>query len=69
MDLYSCDTCGVVLDRSKMTFPKDIHAEDPDDETTWGVIDTDKAVWVTDRYVAKADCPVCGAAIPKYGDS
>jgi RNA polymerase subunit RPABC4/transcription elongation factor Spt4 len=56
MNLTSCDNCGVVLDKDKLQFPKDITRDD-------GTIDTSKAVWDGDGYVAKVSCPVCGEDI------
>jgi hypothetical protein len=58
MNLISCDNCGVVLDKDKLQFPKDITRPD-------GTIDTSKAVWDWDgdEYVAKTTCPVCGEDI------
>jgi hypothetical protein len=68
MDLYSC-SCGVVLNRSVMPFPRDIYNEDPNDKSTWGRVDPEKAIWNGDRYVAKTACPVCGAGVPRVGGS
>jgi hypothetical protein len=66
MDLYSC-SCGVILNRSVMSFPRDIHNENPNDESTWGQVDPEKATWNGDEYVPKTACPVCGADVPQVG--
>lgn len=60
MDLYSCSLCGVVLDRSRFTFPE---AENP--ET--GEPNTDRAVYFFEqgRYVPFLPCPVCKYPIPQ----
>jgi hypothetical protein len=59
MHLISCDNCGVVLDREKLNFPIDIYEEDR------YTVNTDAAMWSGDRYVPKAECPVCYSDIPK----
>lgn len=59
MNLISCDTCGIVLDKNKLDFPEDIKLED-------GSIDTSKAIWVNSEYFAYLGCPVCGGIIINY---
>lgn len=56
MNLVSCDRCGVVLDRDKLNFPKDIYSND-------GSIDTDKACWVDGDFLPYIKCPVCNQEI------
>jgi hypothetical protein len=71
MDLYSC-TCGVMLNRDTMNFPRSILLpEDPDDENTWGIVDPDKAVFIhgLGQFAALARCPVCDAKVPRVGDT
>ena len=51
MNLMSCDQCGVVLDKDKLTIP-DIIEDD-------GGIDTDNAGWTGDGYAPIITCPVC----------
>ena len=52
MNLISCDKCGVVLDKSKLTFPKDIHLDD-------GSVDLEQGAWDGEDYVPFVKCPVC----------
>jgi hypothetical protein len=52
MDLISCDRCGVVLDKDKITFPS-IYNHD-----TQEVI-YENAEWDGYKYVSKINCPVC----------
>lgn len=56
MNLTACNGCGVVLDKSKLKFAKDIFQED-------GSIDLTKAAWNRDEYVPFVHCPVCGDEI------
>lgn len=59
MNLTSCDNCGVVLDKDKLPFPDDLWNDDG------GSIDTDKAVWDGDTFVAFTQCPICQSEIRK----
>lgn len=54
MNLTSCDNCGIVLDKDKITFPDDCWDED-------GCVKEDKATWDDSRekYVPFVKCPVC----------
>jgi len=54
MDMISCDKCGVVLDKSKVKFPTDMHLDD-------GSVDLEKGAWNSDArdYVPFVRCPVC----------
>lgn len=57
MNLISCDSCGVVLDASKLKFPGNIYcAADYS-------IDRSKAGFNGEEWVAKVTCPVCGGEI------
>lgn len=58
MNLISCDECGVVLDRDKLSFAHDLY-------TDYGEIDKNKASWSCEyyKYVAMVHCPVCGEEI------
>ena len=51
MNLISCNECGVVLDKNKLSFP--------DVEDDGSPIDNTKAAWDGRSIVAKVDCPVC----------
>jgi hypothetical protein len=53
MNLTSCDSCGVVVDRDKLDF-QDFSNED-------GSIDLGLAEWSETKtdFVAKLPCPVC----------
>lgn len=55
MNIISCDGCGVVLDKDKLSFPTEIW----DDETE--SFDDAKGAYSVNsgRYVAKVECPVC----------
>lgn len=55
MNIISCE-CGVVLDKDKLRFPADLGEG-------LGGFDVDKAGWDGDDWVAKVQCPVCGADI------
>ena len=57
MNIISC-TCGVLLDKNKLKFAYDIYDKD-------GCVDLSVADWsdAVGDYVAKVDCPVCGASI------
>lgn len=61
MNLISCGTCGVVLDKDKLNFPDII---DPDDYT----IDTEKAVWNGEDFISKVNCPICKNDILEIGE-
>jgi hypothetical protein len=56
VNLISCDTCGVVLDKDKLKFPEDIS----DDE---GIVSSHLAVWTGDKYVPYVNCPLCNSPI------
>ena len=56
MNLISCNSCGVVLDKSKLEFPWTFSRED-------GSIDDSKAGWNGRDYVPKTKCPVCNGEI------
>lgn len=65
MNLTSCDNCGVVLDKDKLPFPKDIEIED---EKYGGyLIDETKAIWrkYEGTYIPAIPCPVCKELIGK----
>ena len=57
MNLISCDNCGVVLDKSKVSFPSSIYTEEGVDETK-GTYSQNQCCWV-----AYIKCPVCGEKI------
>jgi hypothetical protein len=59
MNLIACPNCGVVYDANILKFPDDIHHSD-------GSINTELAVWDKGGYVAKVDCRICQAPIPKF---
>jgi len=52
MNLISCNGCGIVFDKNKLKFPKDIYADDSS-------IDNKKAAWNDDEWVPFINCPVC----------
>jgi len=54
MNLISCDSCGVVLDKDKLYFP-DAYAEDEKKSKS--------AYWNGERYVSSVPCPICGDLI------
>lgn len=58
MNLISCDKCGVVLDKSKINFPNDIHLDD-------GSVDLEKGAWDGESrdYVPFVKCPVCAEPV------
>ena len=58
MELLSCDSCGVVLDARKLTFPKDIYTDQDE-------IDDTKAIWKNRDYLPFVQCPVCHAPVTK----
>lgn len=60
-DLISCDCCGIVLDKSKLKFPKDIYLKD-------GSPDHTKATWCDYDYVPYIRCPVCNESILETAD-
>lgn len=62
MNLASCDNCGVVLDKDKLCFPKDIW------DDTGESVDQTKALWDGDNWTAFAECPVCQEPILKTGE-
>ena len=53
MNLTSCANCGVVLDADKLSFPRDIY------DAEGYIVDTSKAAWDGEHWVAFARCPVC----------
>jgi len=55
MNLLSCKHCGVVLDKDYITFP-DVFDDDYD-------YIKGNSEWDGDKYVAIAQCPVCGGKI------
>ena len=59
MNLISCGGCGVVLDKDKLGFPKDIRDED-------GAIIDGTAEYDGDEYVAVVPCPVCKTNIREH---
>jgi len=61
MNLTSCDSCGVVLDKDMLDFPNDIYFDN-------GSVDTTLAEWDGDNWVAFAECPVCSQHILKTGE-
>ena len=60
MNLTSCSSCGVVLDKDNLNFPTEI-------TDLKGVINTDIAVWVKElgSFVPISHCPVCKGIILK----
>lgn len=58
MDLTSCSSCGVVLDKRRLDFPIDI--ENPD-----GSICGRKGSWNGECFVPFVSCPVCETEILK----
>lgn len=58
MELISCDSCGIVLDAKKLSFPKDIYDDD-------GNVDASKGIWVHRDYFPYVSCPHCSCPIPK----
>jgi len=56
--MISCNSCGIVLDKDRLTFP-DVYDHDSGD-----VID-EQAMWNGDsqEFVSYIDCPVCGNAV------
>ena len=55
MNIISCGTCGVLLDKNKLKFPEISYDEDASESTMWNGYE----------WVAKVLCPVCGADIPE----
>jgi len=57
MEIVSCNSCGVVLDKYKLDFPC-IYLPD-------GTVNQDAARWDDEEeaYVSIVDCPVCGCEI------
>lgn len=55
-DLISCNYCGIVLDKSKLKFPKNIYLKD-------GSVDLTLAEWHGYDYVPYVRCPVCNESI------
>ena len=58
MNLISCNECGVVLDKDRITKP---NVFTPDIEYIQG-----NSVWDGDKYVSVITCPVCKSKI-RYG--
>jgi len=54
MNLVSCDECGVVLDKDKLSFPLRFYDENNE-------VDSNKAEWDSGNreFVAVVKCPVC----------
>ena len=61
MNLTSCNGCGVVLDKDKLSWPDDLWGDD-------GSIDQESAEWNGDTWVAFTECPVCRAHILITGE-
>lgn len=55
MNLISCDRCGIVFNKDKLSFPP-THTHDQD-------FIEENSYWIGDRYVSKIACPVCGGDI------
>jgi len=57
MEIVSCNSCGVVLDKYKLDFP---YIYFPD-----GTVNHNAARWDDEEeaYVSIVDCPVCGGEI------
>jgi hypothetical protein len=58
MNLVSCESCGVVLDKDRLSFAYDLYGDD-------GCIREDKALYLNGTYVAFVPCPVCEEAVPE----
>ncbi len=57
MNLISCNNCGVILDKDKLKFPKNIVYENCDG------VDLSKAIWDGNDYVPFVKCPACEGII------
>lgn len=57
MNLVSCDSCAVVLNKDKMDEPPDLYAKETGclNEEFWG--------WDGEEYQRIINCPVCKATI------
>lgn len=58
MNIISCDSCGVLMDKDKLVFP-DFRDED-------GAVIEGLADWNGDRWVSAVECPVCENYIREY---
>lgn len=58
MNLTSCESCGVVVDKDHLSFTRDFYGDD-------GCIREDKAMWLGGNYVPFVPCPVCHEPIPE----
>jgi len=56
MNLISCETCGVVLDKDQLVFPQFITGDDSE-------FFEENAIWNGHDYVAIVPCPVCKTPI------
>jgi hypothetical protein len=59
MNLISCNYCGVVLDKNKLNFPRDIY-------TSEFSVDETKASWNGREFVAFVKCPVCTSEVLEH---
>lgn len=59
MNLASCDTCGIVLDKDKLPRPQDVYIQFSNK-----TIDETKAAWTGEAWVPAHPCPVCREMIP-----
>lgn len=62
MNLISCKSCGVVLDKDVLPFADKNHMYMDN-----GTIDPSKARWDGEDFVAIATCPSCGDEIDERG--
>lgn len=62
MNITSCESCGVVVDKNRLSFPYDIRGDD-------GVIRDDRAMWLNGDFVAFVPCPVCQDPIPEFTEA
>lgn len=60
MNLISCSSCAVVLDKDNLCFP---HYIWKDDGYGGNEVDLELAIWNGDGYVAFTTCPVCSEKI------
>ena len=61
MDVISCNSCGVILDRSKLKFPTMREIE----ESGWS---DENSAWNGYEHTPVTQCPVCKHQIPKEGE-
>jgi len=57
MNLTSCTSCGVVLNKDYLNFPKEIFDEEK------GCFDTNLCEYNGEEFISKVPCPVCKADI------